>query len=137
VSGRTFTAEHQVTNIQHKFASQVSVDSIERTASYHEEANIAYEKNVERINIPDEQIISPIVSQRVVASVNNNSEPLPELEPEREVILRFEVAVGTTPLNLTFDDVSGVYEHNPIRNDVAIGTTPLNRTVDQERDHLP
>jgi hypothetical protein len=48
--------------------------------------------------------------------------------PEREVVLRFEVAVGTTPLNLTFDEGSALYEHPPNKNDA--GVTPLDRTVE-------
>jgi hypothetical protein len=48
--------------------------------------------------------------------------------PEREVVLRFEVAVGTTPLNLTFDEGSALYEHPPNKNDA--GATPLDRTVE-------
>jgi len=32
-------------------------------------------------------------------------------QPEREVVLRFEVAVGTTPLILTFDEGSALYEN--------------------------
>ena len=58
--------------------------------------------------------------------------------PDREVVLRFEVAVGTTPLNLTFDEVSALYEANPTRNDAALGgNTPLDRTVEQMRENLP
>ena len=48
--------------------------------------------------------------------------------PEREVVLRFEVAVGTTPLNLTFDEGSALYEHQPNKNEAAV--TPLDRTVE-------
>lgn len=55
--------------------------------------------------------------------------------PEREVILRFEVAVGTTPLNLTFDEGSALYEHPPTKHDS--GVTPLDRTAEQIRDNMP
>lgn len=55
--------------------------------------------------------------------------------PEREVILTFEVAVGTTPLNLTFDEGSALYEHPPNKNDASI--TPLDRTAEQIRDNMP
>lgn len=55
--------------------------------------------------------------------------------PEREVVLRFEVAVGTTPLNLTFDEGSALYEHPQTKIDA--GVTPLDRTVEQMRDNLP
>lgn len=55
--------------------------------------------------------------------------------PEREVVLRFEVAVGTTPLNLTFDEGSAINEQNQNKNDA--GHTPLDRTVEQMRDNLP
>ncbi len=51
-----------------------------------------------------------------------------EAAPEREVVLRFEVAVGTTPLNLTFDEGSALYEHPPNKNDA--GVTPLDQTID-------
>jgi hypothetical protein len=56
-----------------------------------------------------------------------NDEEIVE-QPEREVILRFEVAVGTTPLNLTFDEGSALYEQPPNKNDA--GVTPLDRTVE-------
>jgi hypothetical protein len=48
--------------------------------------------------------------------------------PEREVVLRFEVAVGTTPLNLTFDEGCALYEHPQNKNEA--GATPLDRTVE-------
>ena len=56
-------------------------------------------------------------------------------QPEREVVLRFEVAVGKTPLNLTFDEGSALYEKQTNKNEA--GVTPLDRTVEQMRDNLP
>ncbi len=99
--------------------------------------HIAHERNEDIIvhgNLPD-QILSAITTGRHVAgnlsAMNSVRVPFEEeiLEPpEREVILRFEVAVGTTPLNMTFDEGSALYEHPHAKNDNNI--TPLDRTAE-------
>lgn len=103
--------------------------------------HIAHERNEDIIvhgNLAD-QTLSAITTGRHVAgnlsAMNTVRVPLEEEPPEREVILRFEVAVGTTPLNMTFDEGSALYEHPHAKNDDNI--TPLDRTAEQIRDNLP
>jgi hypothetical protein len=74
--------------------------------------HISYEQGEHPLHI-NEQSMSAITSGRKAnenISGSNSARAHDIEQPEREVVLRFEVAVGTTPLNLTFDEVSALYE---------------------------
>lgn len=52
--------------------------------------------------------------------------------PPPEVVLRFEVAVGTTPVNLSIEHRDIIQQDEALNTaDAAVGTTPPNHTVDE------